>query len=168
MNCEKIESKWIAYLDGKASAAVRREVEAHLAACAACTERAGEYRALFGVLDEMPQIAPSDSFDAAVRARVAAAVPARGAWRWIVPSPRLAFAASCLLVLSIWSASRPTEIEPLTVASTASTPVTQTASEAEFRMINDLPVLENYDVLSNFEALSDLPATPAVQPASHM
>jgi hypothetical protein len=45
---------------------------------------------------------------------------------------------------------------------------TQASSEADFRMINDLPELENYDVLTNFDALSDLPATPADHPASHM
>jgi hypothetical protein len=32
--------------------------------------------------------------------------------------------------------------------------------EADFSMIRDLPVLENYDVLSKFDALSELPAPP--------
>ncbi len=31
---------------------------------------------------------------------------------------------------------------------------------ADFSMIRDLPVLENYDVLSKFDALSELPAPP--------
>jgi anti-sigma factor RsiW len=167
MNCEKLETKWIAYFDGKASAAERRDVETHLDACGACAQRAAEYRALWGVLEELPAIAPSASFDAAVRARVAAEVPARSPWRWIVPSPRLAFAVSCLLLLSVWFASRPTQVEPLPVAS-ATAVTTQASSEADFRMINDLPELENYDVLTNFDALSDLPATPADHPASHM
>ena len=167
MNCEKLENKWIAYLDGKASAAERREVEAHIAACGACAQRAAEYRALWGVLDDLPPISPSASYDAAVRARVAAEAPARSSWRWLVPSPRLAFAVSCLLVLSVWFASRPAQVEPLPVAAvTAET--TQASSEADFRMINDLPELENYDVLTNFDALSDLPTTPAARPASHM
>jgi hypothetical protein len=87
-------------------------------------------------------------------------------WKWFVPSPRLAFAVTCLLVLSVWSASRPTEVAPSASAHTAAQ--SQASSEADFRMINDLPELENYDVLSNFEALSDLPATPAAQPTSHM
>jgi anti-sigma factor RsiW len=169
MNCEKLETKWIAYFDGKASAAERRDVEAHLDACGACAQRTAEYRALWGVLDELPPIAPSTSFDAAVRARVAAEVPARSSWRWIVPSPRLAFAVSCLLVLSVWFASRPTQVEPSpSAATTAAMLPTQASSEADFRMINDLPELENYDVLTNFDALSDLPATPADHPASHM
>jgi anti-sigma factor RsiW len=165
MNCEKIEKKWIAYFDGKASAAERREVEAHLGECAACSARAAEYRAMWGVLDELPPIAPSASFDAAVRAHVAAE-PARHAWRWYVPSARLAFSVSCLLVLSVWFASRQTEVEPAPAVTSAA--VTQASSESDFRMINDLPELENYDVLTNFDALSDLPAAAAVQPASHM
>jgi anti-sigma factor RsiW len=165
MSCEKIEKTWIPYIDGKASAAERRGVEAHLETCAECSQRAAEYRALWGVLDELPAIAPSASFDAAVRARVAAE-PAARTWRWFVPSPRLAFAVSCLLVLSVWFASRPADVAPAPDASTAA--VSQASSEADFRMINDLPELENYDVLSNFDALSDLPASPAAQPASHM
>ncbi|MGB6432025.1 MAG: zf-HC2 domain-containing protein [Candidatus Acidiferrales bacterium] len=165
MNCEKLETKWIAYFDGAASAAERRDMEAHIETCAACAQRAAEYRAMWGVLDELPPIEPSASFDAAVRARVAAE-PAGSAWRWLVPSPRLAFALSCLLVLSVWFASRPTQVAPVPVAAT--TAATQASSESDFRMINDLPELENYDVLANFDALSDLPATPAAQPASHM
>jgi len=167
MNCEKLETKWIAYFDGHASAAERRDVEAHVEACGACAQRAAEYRALWGVLDELPAIAPSASFDAAVRARVASEAPARPSWKWFVPSPRLAFAVSCLLVLSVWFASRPAQVAPLPVAS-ATAVTAQASSEADFRMINDLPELENYDVLTNFDALSDLPATPAAQPASHM
>jgi anti-sigma factor RsiW len=170
MNCEKIDKKWIAYFDGKASAAERREVEAHLESCTACSQRAAEYRAMWGVLDELPAVVPSASFDAAVRARLAAE-PARHAWRWYVPSPRLAFSVSCLLVLSVWFASRPTEVEPLpavTATAVTSAAATQASSESDFRMINDLPELENYDVLANFDALSDLPATSAAQPASHM
>jgi hypothetical protein len=34
------------------------------------------------------------------------------------------------------------------------------SAEADFGMIRDLPVLENYDVLSKFDALSELPASP--------
>jgi anti-sigma factor RsiW len=166
MNCEKLETKWIAYFDGAASPAERRDIETHIEACAACAQRAAEYRALWGVLDELPPIAPSASFDAAVRARVAAE-PARSAWRWFVPSPRLAFALSCLLVLSVWFASRPKQVETVPAAVTT-TATNQASSESDFRMINDLPELENYDVLANFDALSDLPATPAAQPASHM
>ena len=111
MNCTKIDAKWIVYFDGKANPSERREVEAHLASCSSCRQRAEEYRAMWDLLDEMPQILPSPSFDAAVRAR-AAAEPRRGLWAWLVPSPRLAFAVSMLLVLSVWIASRPVAPSP--------------------------------------------------------
>jgi hypothetical protein len=37
-------------------------------------------------------------------------------------------------------------------------------TEAEFGMIKDLPVLEDYDVLTSFDALSELPAQQTAQP----
>jgi len=170
MNCKKIEGKWIAYLDGKASPSERREVESHLALCSDCRQRAEEYRAMWELLDQEPQILPSPSFDAAVRARVATEPP-RGRWFWLLPSPRLAFAVSMLLLLSVWIASRPVVVAPTPAATTGAG---QLGGEADFRMINDLQVLENYDVVSNFDALSDLPASsgapsqPSTQPPSHM
>ena len=59
MNCGQMENRLIAYLDGKANRTERREVEAHLAACAACRTRAEEFRLLCGVLDEVPMKEPS-------------------------------------------------------------------------------------------------------------
>lgn len=171
MNCTKIDTKWIVYFDGKANPSERREVEAHLASCSSCRQRAEEYRAMSDLLDEMPQILPSPSFDAAVRAR-AAAEPRRGLWAWLVPSPRLAFAVSMLLVLSVWIASRPVAPSPAATPSVAVTK--QAGGEADFQAVSDLQVLENYDVVSNFDALSDLPgqsgaaSRPSAQPPSHM
>src|SRR5437660_1318061 len=98
MNCGQMENRLIAYLDGKANRTERREVEAHLAACAACRTRAEEFRLLCGVLDEVPMKEPSPAFDARLRARLAAEPPRRSFWAWLAPSPRLAFAASMLLV----------------------------------------------------------------------
>ena len=171
MNCTKIDSKWIAYFDGKANPSERREVETHLASCSTCRQRAEEYRAMWDVLDELPEILPSPSFDAAVRTR-AAALPQRGFWAWLTPSPRLAFAVSMLLVMSVWIASRP--VAPRPIANSSATAVGQANGEADFQAVNDLQVLENYDVVSNFDALSDLPgqtgaaSRPSAQPPAHM
>jgi len=151
MNCERIEKQLIACMDGRASSTERREVEAHLADCGACRTRAEEFRLLWGVLDEAPQLEVSPAFDARLRARIAAELPGQSLWAWLVPSPRLALAVSLLLVLSAWISSVP-------APGPAVAEVAQ--SEAEFKMIKDLPVLEDYDVLANFEALSELPPQP--------
>jgi anti-sigma factor RsiW len=155
MNCQRMEKNLIAYLDGKASASERRKVEAHLAECGECRERAEQFRLLWGVLDEWPAPPPSANFDARVLAH-AAQSPARGSfWAWLIPSPRAAFALTVVVLLSVWlSSMRPIRPAQVVVAQSSS-------GETDFKMIEDLPVLEDYDVLSNFDALSYLPASPA-------
>jgi anti-sigma factor RsiW len=154
MTCEQIEKSLIAYLDTKAQPSERRQVEAHLAECGACRERAEEFRLLWGVLDELPAVSPSPAFDAGVRARVAREPRTTGFWAWVIPSPRLALAGMALVALSMWLTSVPPARPPAAT-------VSPQGSDAEFRMIKDLPVLEDYDVLANFDALSDLPVQPA-------
>ena len=144
MSCERIENRILPYVDGRLKVGEQREVEKHLAGCAACRVRVSEFRAVSGLLDELPQIEPSGAFDARVRARVAAEPVKQSWWAWLAPSPRVAFAASMLLLATIWIGSRP-DIAPTGV------PVD------EAQIVNDMPVLENFDVLSNFEPLTDLP-----------
>ncbi len=146
MSCNRIESRILPYVDGRLKLSEQRKVEAHLAACPGCRVRVNEFRAVAGLLDELPQIQPSGAFDARVRARVAAEPARRSWWAWFAPSPRVAFAASMLLVATIWIGSRP--------AGDATDP---NSGVDEAQIANDLPVLENFDVLSNFEPLTDLP-----------
>ena len=149
MNCEKISKLLTPYVDEKANAAECREVDSHLAGCASCRARVHEFAKLSNVLGELPVMEPSFGFDAQLRARIAS--EARPNWlSWLVPSPHLTFAMAILVVLSLWFAAR-----PLGVGSTK--PLT---AENQFQMINNLPVLEDYDVVSNFDALSDLPTQP--------
>ncbi len=56
MRCNRMEDKLIEYLDGRARPAERRAVEEHLSSCADCRVRAEEFRALFGVLDDLPLV----------------------------------------------------------------------------------------------------------------
>ena len=137
MSCSRMENKILGYVDGRLKEAERLEVEKHLAACPACRMRVNEFRAVSGLLDELPVIEPSPAFDLRVHARVAAEPVKQSWWAWFAPSPRVAFAASMLLLASIWIGTRP-----------VSAP--QVAQE-------DIPVLENYDVLSNFDVLTELP-----------
>ncbi len=153
--CEEVSKQLIAYLDRRANSADRHEVEEHLAACRACHQRAEDFRKLWGVLDEVPLVEPSLGFDARIRARIAEE-PRRGWFGWLVPQPRLAFAMTLLLALSVWMANLPREGN---VAG---------GEQQDFEAIKDLGVLENYDVLSKFDALSEVPvdaAAPADQQA---
>ena len=160
MNCERIETLLIAYLDGRVGDAERREVETHLDACAACRARAEEFRRVWGVLDEVPEVEPTLGFDARVRQRLVAE-PKPRLLEWLIPSPRLAFAVSLLLVLSVWVSSFP----PVAVPDQAA----NARAEEEFEMIQNLQVLEDYEVLANLDALSAVPAPrPATKPNREM
>ena len=153
MNCERFEARLVAYMDGRATDAERAELELHLVACSECLARVEDFRRLWGVLDETPAHEVSPAFDARLRARIAAE-PQGGLLGWLLPQPRLAFAMSMLLAMGVWISVLPPA--PNSVAVTA-------ASEEEFKMIKDLQVLEDLDVLANFEALSEVP--PAQKPA---
>jgi anti-sigma factor RsiW len=154
MKCEDVSKELIAYLDRRSYSAEREEVEAHLVECAACRSRAEEFRKLWNLLDEVPLVEPSLSFDAKVRQRIAA--EPRPSWlNWLVPQPRLAFSMALLVALSIWLARLPQE-NLATVAP---------SEQQQFEMIKDLGVLENYEVLTKFDALSELPP-PAAKPAT--
>src|SRR5258706_4632608 len=105
-NCAGMEAKLVQYVDGRARPAERRAVEDHLAICSNCRNRAEDFRALFGALDDLPVISPSPWFDASLRARIAVVAGRPGFWGWI-PSPTLAFSAAALVAMSLWLASMP-------------------------------------------------------------
>jgi len=149
MSCWRMEKQMLPYVDGRLKVSEQREVEAHLADCAACRLRVNEFRAVSGLLDELPQIEPSGAFDARVRARVAAEPVKQSWWAAFAPSPRAALAASMLLLATIWIGSRPAPKMPGESQNAAVNPANIDP--------NDLPVLENYDILANFEPLTDLP-----------
>jgi anti-sigma factor RsiW len=144
-----MEKQMLPYVDGRLKASEQHAVEAHLAECAACRVRVSEFRAVSGLLDELPEIEPSGAFDARVRARVAAEPVKQSWWAVFAPSPRAALAASMLLLATIWIGSRP---GPTTLGNSQNVAVNPSNIDP-----NDLPVLENYDILANFEPLEDLP-----------
>ena len=140
MSCSRMENKILGYVDGRLKESERLEVEKHLAVCAACRLRVNEFRAVSGLLDELPMIEPSAAFDLRVHARVAAEPVKQDWWAWLMPAPRVAVAAAMLVAAMVWVGTRHNQ--------------PQIAQD-------DIPVLENYDVLSNFEPLTELP--PPVQ-----
>jgi hypothetical protein len=157
--CAAMESQLVEYLDGRARPAERHAVEEHLAGCAACSARAIEFRALWGTLDDLPEIAPSREFDASLRARIAAEPVHRGFWDWM-PSPRFAFAITALVVFSMWLSSAPRVVKPM-VELNQTAQADKVSPEKDFGMIQNLPELENFDVISKFDALSELPVANA-------
>ncbi len=149
--CTRTQAQFVAYLDGRANPSERRVFEDHLAGCATCRARAEEFRGLCIALDGLPVADPSPAFDANLRARLAAESTPRGFWSSWVPAPRFAFAVMALLLMAFWVSSLPQSSRAPVFSAQAP------ASDSDFRMIRDLPVLENYDVLSKFDVLSELP-----------
>jgi anti-sigma factor RsiW len=153
MNCSEVSKGLVAYLDRRASSAERQEMEGHLAACEDCRLRAEQFRALWGVMDEMPIVEPSFGFDARVRQRVAAE-PARGWLGWLVPQPRLALSAALLAVMAVWMVK--TTPVNRTAGDMAPAGGIQQVQQEDFNAIKNLDVLENYDVVTSMDALSQL------------
>jgi anti-sigma factor RsiW len=142
MSCERMESRILGYVDGRLKESERLEVEKHLLGCEACAVRVAEFRAVGSLLEELPQIEPSPAFDARVHARVAAEPVKRSWWPSFLPAPRVAFAAALLALAMVWIGWRPG---------------VATNGQDEAQTQQDLPVLENYDVLSSFAPLTELP-----------
>ena len=143
MSCSRMENKILGYVDGRLKEGERLEMEKHLSTCAPCQLRVTEFSSVHALLDELPMIEPSEAFDLRVRALVAAEPAKQSWWAGFMPSPRVAFAASMLLLGTLWIG---------TFSGSLDTQIDQT----------DVPVLENYDVISSFEPLTELPqATPA-------
>jgi anti-sigma factor RsiW len=139
-----MEKKILGYVDGRLKEGERLEMEKHLSRCAACQLRVNEFRAVNVLLDEMPMIEPSAAFDIRLQARVAAEPAKQSWWAWFAPSPRVAFAASMLVLATVWVGSRTSTVDPL--------------SASDIDNINqNMQVLENYDVISDFAPLSELP-----------
>jgi anti-sigma factor RsiW len=138
-----MENKIMGFVDGRLKEDERLEMDKHLSTCSACQLRVNEFRSVHALLDELPMIEPSAAFDLRVNARVAAEPAKQSWWAWFTPSPRVAFAASMLLLATVWIGSRK-DNNPLT------------ADDIE-NINQNMSVLENYDVISDFGPLSELP-----------
>ena len=146
MSCERMESRILGYVDGRLKESERLEVEKHIANCAPCRLRIEEFSAVSGLLDELPVIEPSPEFDTRVHALVAAEPePKTSWWAWMHVSPRVALAASFLLVMALYLGYRSNSVQI-------------DLPNDDQAMLQDLPVLEDHDVLQNFEPLKTLPA----------
>jgi len=108
-----------------------------------------EFRGVWTLLEETPAPEPSAWFDARLRQRIAAEPPP--AWwtrlaAWL-PQPRLALASLLLIAVGFWAASVPRPNLPVPAAMN---------EQEEFRMIKNMQVLENYEVLKDLDAVNEL------------
>jgi len=149
----------------------QKEVAAHLDNCQACRSVFQSYQRLDSVLDEWsPAAEPSPWFDARLRAAVTAQVTQRSpsflglSWsRWMA-APAL---ASLLLVSTLvvlrngrlpkYGGGSGTHETTVAVKPVAATTTQAQAATQELRMYQNLPVLEDYDMLANFDVISELP-----------
>ncbi len=157
MSCARMETRILGYVDGRLKEGEQRDVEKHLAGCAACTVRVNEFRSVSSLLDELPMIEPSAAFDVRLQARIAAEPAKKNWWAWLEAAPRVLVAASMLLIATVWVGHHPADRTD--VASNQSTSANANSNggdETQIMQDQDLPVLENYDVLANFEPLSEL------------
>src|SRR5277367_5518745 len=148
MNCTRMENRIMAYVDGRLKESERLEMEKHVATCGACQLRVNEFRAVSSLLDEVPEIQPSAAFDVRVRARVAAEPVKQGWFAWFTPSPRVAFAATLLLLATVWVGYESTPRSPFDG---------ENQKDVDAQMLQEIPVLDDQDVISNFDPLKELP-----------
>jgi hypothetical protein len=148
----------------------QQETSAHIESCANCRNLLRTYQHLDVVLDEWsPAAQPSPWFDTRLRAALAAQAERRQSFwapswsRWMA-APAL---ASLLLVASIVVLRQGSLVNhPLSHAATKAAVVTAPApasvakaqvTDNELKMYQNLPVLEDYDMLADFDVISELP-----------
>jgi anti-sigma factor RsiW len=98
------------FVEASLDEALRSSVDAHLAGCQRCRTEVEEYRALFGALESLPELAPSVGFADRVMSGVRVRRPVRvlaGAWaaRLTPQTTRGWAAAAALFALPLLGAS---------------------------------------------------------------
>lgn len=160
------EEEFIPYLDGRVSAAERKRLDEHLAACDACRAQLHELRLVMGVLGEWKTAEPTPGFDAALRARLVQEPAGRREWFTLRPAYAVALAVVILVAvgLALWQlAPAPVPPPPPQVVQApaqkpvppapAVTPPTPVAGEDEFAVLDNPVLLENYELLDQFDVL---------------
>lgn len=153
MSCARMETRLLGYIDGRLKESEQRDVEKHLADCAVCAVRVNEFRSVNSLLDELPVIEPSAAFDVRLQARIAAEPVKQSWWLWLGAAPRVLAAAAMLLLATVWVGHRPVDSGNTGNMANVTNP---NGTETQVVPDQDLPVLENYDVLANFEPLTEL------------
>lgn len=167
MNCEQVNEYLIEFVEDRLEAGRRAEVETHLAACAACRERAAAFRAVSSALDDWQAAEPSVGFDARLAEKIELAESRRWWPAWL--SPAYVGALALLLLLAgvfLWTRHAPVEppapvaVKTSTSSPSAQPPATQprvnVAEDEEVQMLENLAVLEDAQMLEDFDVLSEI------------
>jgi anti-sigma factor RsiW len=140
--CERLVEALDDYLDGRAGAAARASIDAHLARCTTCPALVADVRAIRAVARTLEPIEPPAGVWRRVHAQVQRDVPARASWLdrlglsltgWRALQPIGAVAGLLLVVASLtWVGARLAIPPAGTVASGADTLVEFQLAEAEY------------------------------------
>ncbi len=157
MNCHKLDSVLIEYLDGRLPARERAGVERHLASCPECAGYARDFRSVFSSLEawKAPEVSPW--FYARLRQRIAVAeaeAAERRTWRGLVRlvrRPVYGWAmAGVVLAASfvVWNARQ--------AAPVRNAPATRAVAAERPRMDEIIPVVDDYEIVADFDLLGEL------------
>lgn len=147
-----------------------KDAKAHLEDCADCRNVFERYLRLDSVLDAWaPAVEPSPWFEARLRAALAstkaASASARfGMWglswsRWLALSAVTALLLAAAVLARHDLRSHPRKSTPVAtqVARAEKPAAVQSEAAQDLKMYQNLPVLEDYDMLANFDVISELP-----------
>lgn len=166
-----------AFVNHLAGPQEEEEGRSHVAGCATCRATLDEYRQLNGILDEWKTLEPSPWFEARVRqaAKAGEAKISRGWWREFFWTR--AFAPALLVMIIVAApllyvrmhprqeharpaapAAQPSVGVQLAPKVATQPEVTAQGGDADdMTMYENLPTLEDYDMLASFDVLSELP-----------
>ena len=173
MKCNDLETNAIAYMDGKLPPAQRNAMELHLAVCPACRERIEGFTQVLGLLDEWEGVQPSSFFQTRLTARLEEEAVTQGwwknAWRAWIPRPvtgsLFAIVFAVVVTVGVVLLRYSPTPSPVEMSQPAAPAVAVVASAGdETALYQDLPLLEDWEVLRNFEVLQELSnTTPVMQ-----
>ena len=140
MKCTEISEQ---LMDVASGMPIEPQVEGHLRACAACSERLESLRGTLTLLDEWQAPEPSPYFDSRLGARLREEAAQRHGWLSWLRKPALAAAMAALFAVgSLLYIGHPQELAQVQPSASA---------------VGDLQVLDrNHDLLTNFDLLDDL------------
>ena len=147
MKCKRCSKQLMSLVQDELSADARAEVEAHLGACSACAEELLRLEATLELLDQQPDLEPSEGFDAGFARKLAAAGQQDGArenrrsW-WRLPVLATAVAGACAVVVAL-------------AVTRVSAPPRSHERVGEMELIRELDLLQSYDVVNNLDGLED-------------